>query len=47
MRNGLFNGRDGLDMMVSEKSYRLTPVGLAEGGEDFDWAKYKVMEQGT
>jgi len=47
MRNGLFNGRDGLDMMVSEKSYRLTPVGLTEGGEDFDWARYKVVEQGS
>jgi len=47
MRSGLFNGRDGLDMMVSDKSYRLTPVGLIEGGEDFDWARFKVQERAS
>ncbi len=47
MRHGLFNGRDGLDMMVSSKSYRLTPVGLVEGGEDFDWARFKVEERAS
>jgi hypothetical protein len=47
MRSGLFNGRDSLDMMVSEKSYRLTPVGLVEGGEDYDWARFKVTQQGA
>jgi len=47
MRHGLFNGRDGLDMMVSNKSYRLTPVGLVEGGEDFDWARFKVEERAS
>jgi len=45
MRSGLFSGRDNLDMMVSDKSYRLTPVDLVEGGEDFDWARFKVMQQ--
>jgi hypothetical protein len=45
MRHGLFNGRDGLDMMLNSKSYRLTPVALVEGGEDFDWARFKVQEQ--
>ena len=45
LRSGLFNGRDGLDMMVSEKSYRLTPVGVVEGGEDFDWVRFKVAQQ--
>jgi len=45
MRGGLYNGRDHLDMMVSEKSYQLTPVGLVEGGEDFDWARFKVTQQ--
>jgi hypothetical protein len=45
MRSGLFNGRDGLDMMVSSKFYRLTPVALVEGGEDFDWARFKVQER--
>ena len=47
MRAGLYNGRDGLDMMVSNKAYELTPVGLVENGEDFDWAKFKVTQQGA
>jgi hypothetical protein len=47
MRNGLFNGRDSLDMIVNEKSYRLTPVALVEGGEEFDWAKFRVTQQGA
>lgn len=45
MRSGLFNGRDSLDMTVRDKSFQLTPVGLVEGGEDFDWAKFKVQER--
>ncbi|MGH8660365.1 MAG: hypothetical protein ACREUB_01225 [Burkholderiales bacterium] len=44
MRSGRFNGRDSLDMMTSEKTYRLTPVGLVEGGEDFDWVRFKIMQ---
>jgi len=47
MRHGRFNGRDGLDMMVSDKSYRLTPIRLVEGGEDFDWARFKVVQPGA
>jgi len=47
MRSGLFNGRDTLDMMVSDKSYQMTPVGLVEGGEDFDWAKFRVQERAS
>ena len=47
MRAGLYNGRDGLDMMVSDKAYQLTPVGLVENGEDFDWARFKVTQQGA
>ena len=45
MRSGHFNGRDSLDMTVRDKSFQLTPVGLVEGGEDFDWAKFKVQER--
>jgi len=45
MRSGLFNGRDSLDMTVRDKSIQLTPMGLVEGGEDFDWAKFKVEER--
>jgi hypothetical protein len=47
MRAGLYNARDGLDMMVSNKAYQLTPVGLVENGEDFDWARFKVTQQGA
>ena len=42
MRCGLFNGRDHLDMTVRGKSYQLTPVGLVEGSDDFDWVKFKA-----
>jgi hypothetical protein len=47
LRSGRFNGRDTLDMMVSEKSYSLAPVGLVEGGEDFDWATFRVQERAS
>ena len=42
MREGVFNGRDSLEMVVREKSYLLMPSQMVEGGEDFDWAKFKV-----
>ena len=42
LRCGLFNGRDHLDMTVRDKSYQLTPVGLVEGSDDFDWVKFKA-----
>ena len=45
MRGGFYNGRDSLDMTVRDKSFQLTPVGLVEGGEDFDWAKFKIRER--
>jgi len=45
MRSGFFNGRDSLDMTVRDKSFLLTPVGLVEGGDDFDWARFKVQER--
>jgi len=45
MRGGLFNGRDSLDMTVRDKSFQLTPIVLVEGGEDFDWAKFKTQER--
>jgi hypothetical protein len=47
MRGGLFNGRDSLDMTVRDKSFLLMPVGLIEGGDDFDWAKFKVVKQAS
>jgi len=41
----LFNGRDSLDMIVRDKSYLLMPSRLVEEGEDFSWAKFKVMQR--
>jgi len=45
MREGIFNGRDSLEMVVREKSYLLLPSQMVEGGEDFDWAKFKVRQR--
>jgi len=47
MRDGIFNGRDSLDMKVKDKGYLLMPSGMVEDGEDFDWAKFKVMQRGA
>jgi len=43
LRDSSFNPRDSLDMVVNKKPYLLMPSRLAEGGEDFDWAMFKVM----
>jgi len=43
LREGIYNSRDSLDMVVNNKPYLLMPSRLAEGGEDFDWAMFKVM----
>jgi len=45
LREGLFNGRDSLDMTVKNKGYLLMPASMVEDGEDFDWAKFKVMQR--
>jgi hypothetical protein len=47
LREGLFNGRDSLDMTVKGKGYLLMPSTMVEDGEDFDWAKFKVMQRGA
>jgi len=47
MRDGIFNSRDSLDMTVKDKAYLLMPTGMVEDGEDFDWAKFKVMQRGA
>jgi len=47
MREGIFNARDSLEMTVRDKSYVLTPVRMIEGGEDFDWASFKVASRGA
>jgi hypothetical protein len=45
LRGGLFNSRDSLDLTVRDQSYLLMPVSLVEGGEDFDWARFKMRER--
>ncbi|MDP1535630.1 MAG: hypothetical protein Q8L95_00425 [Burkholderiales bacterium] len=47
LREGIYSSRDSLDMIVNSKPYLLLPSRLAEGGEDFDWAKYKVMARSS
>lgn len=47
LRHGLFSNRDSLEMMVKDKSYLLMPSKMVEDGEDFDWAKFKVMQRST
>lgn len=47
LREGVYNGRDSLDMTVNNKPYLLMPARLVEGGEDFDWAMFKVMARSS
>ena len=47
MREGIFNARDSLEMIVRDKTYLLMPARMVEGGEDFDWAKFKVMQRAS
>lgn len=42
MREGIFSLQDAMEMTISGKSYGLEPIRLVEGGEDFDWATYRV-----
>jgi len=45
MREGIFSVRDPMDMTIGGKSYLLQPVRLVEGGEDFDWAAFRVSQK--
>ncbi len=47
LREGVYNGRDSFDMTVNGKPYLLMPGRLVEGGEDFDWAMFKVMARSS
>jgi hypothetical protein len=42
MREGIFSARDRMEMTIGGKSYLLQPARLIEGGEDFDWAAFRV-----
>ncbi|MGH8620510.1 MAG: hypothetical protein ACREUB_02690 [Burkholderiales bacterium] len=46
LREGIFNGRDVLEMTVQRRSYRLVPLRVLETGEDFHWARFKVTKRG-
>ncbi|OGA40035.1 MAG: hypothetical protein A3G24_25170 [Betaproteobacteria bacterium RIFCSPLOWO2_12_FULL_62_13] len=45
MRLGSFTQKRNLEMRVRDKAYLVAPSGLIEGGEDFDWARFKVVKQ--
>jgi hypothetical protein len=45
LREGIFNGRDGLEMTLQRRNYRLVPSRIIEAGEDFTWARFKVTQQ--
>ena len=45
MRAGSFTQKQSLQMRIRDKAYLLSPAGLIEGGEDFDWARFKVVKQ--
>jgi hypothetical protein len=45
LREGIFSARDSMEMTMGGKSYLLRPVRLLEGGEDFDWAAFRVMQK--
>lgn len=47
LRDGVYNSRDSFDMTVNSKPYLLMPGRLVEGGEDFDWAMFKVMARSS
>jgi hypothetical protein len=43
LRAGSFTPGQALEMNVRDKKYRLMPSRLIEGGDDFDWAKFKII----
>jgi hypothetical protein len=45
LREGIFNGRESLEMTLQRRNYRLEPVRIVEAGEDFYWARFKVTQQ--
>jgi len=45
LREGIFNGRENLEMTLQRRSYRLVPSRVLETGEDFLWVRFKVTQQ--
>ena len=42
MRAGRYDAANSLDLTVKDKPFVLVPSRLADDGDDFDWALYKV-----
>jgi hypothetical protein len=42
---GAFKADEKLDMTFREQTIRLEPSGIVEAGEDFEWAKFKVLQR--
>ena len=45
LRDGSYSQRQALEMNVRGKTYYLMPSKMVEGGEDFDLARFKVMQR--
>ncbi len=45
MRMGTFSPRQSFRMRAYERNYLLVPKALVEGGQDFDMAKFRVMQR--
>jgi len=45
LREGIFNGRDSLEMTLKDRNYQLLPLRIVEAGEDYYWARFKVKKQ--
>jgi hypothetical protein len=45
MRMGTFSPRQSFQMRAYERDYLLVPKQLLEGGEDFDMAKFRVLQR--
>jgi hypothetical protein len=45
MRDGSFSQQQALEMHVRNKLYYLMPSRLVEGGEDFDLARFKILQR--
>jgi hypothetical protein len=47
LREGIFNGRDSLEMTLKDRSYQLLPLRIVEAGEAYYWARFKVKKPGA
>ena len=45
MRMGTFSPKQSFQMRAYEREYLLVPKALIEGGQDFDMAKFRVLQR--